>query len=517
MKKYFLLFLNIGILFSSCNNDDVTPVIENNPDPEEIPVVKSVSDYPVQDFMWQTMNAYYFWQKEVPNLDDTKINIEADYIEFLAAETDPETFLVDKLLFSEDRFTFYSENYKDLTNFLSGVSKSNGLEYTLTRPPEGGNKVIGVVRYIIKNSNASTKDIKRGDVFYAVDGVELFAETDVNGNITSSNLDILSPDNYTLNMTELINDALVPNGKKIELSKEEGLIENPILVSNVIEIGDKKIAYLMYNQFQAGSGEDLNIIFGNFKAQGATDLVLDLRYNGGGRGTTAAILASLIYNTNSEELFFRTRYNDKLQEIFGSDTENNFMSTTGTLNGNSDTSLNTLNLNKVYILASESSASASELVMVGLQPYLDVVHIGETTVGKNQGSNTFVDDPENGNFYSPSREDQINPDNQWAIQPIISKVENSAGFSDYSDGLVPNIEFSESLRNLGTLGDPSEPFLAKAIKEITGLSTKQNLDVTNPFPIDMLTNSKMFDPRNGLLVLDIIPEKFSNPLNTSPE
>jgi carboxyl-terminal processing protease len=518
MKKYFVLFLAIGLLFTNCkkNDDDITPTVATeDPVVEVEEVIKTVADYPVQDFMWQTLNAYYFWQADVPNLDDSKFEPEADYAEFLSLSEDPEEFLVNKLLFSEDRFTFYSEDYRDVTNFLAGKGNSNGLEFFLARPPEGGNKVIGVVRYIVKNSNASTKEIKRGDVFYAVNGVELFAETDENG-ITSSNLNLLDQDSYILNMTELVNDDLVPNGKEVELIKEKDFVEDPVLVSNVIEIGDKKIAYLMYNLFQAGSGENLNEVFGDFKSQNVTDLVLDLRYNSGGRGTTATILASLIYGTNTSELFFKTRYNSKLQEIFGNDTENNFVNTTGTLNGNSNSALNTLNLNKVYILATESSASASELVMVGLEPYVEVVHLGEVTVGKNQGSSTFVDDPENGNFYSPEREDQINPNNQWALQPIISKVENSAGFSDYSDGLLPDISFSETLRDLGSLGDPSEPFLARAIEEITGISGKT--DLSNQIPMDMVTNSKMLDPRNSLLILDgSIPNILKKPLNSKTQ
>ena len=95
--------------------------------------------------------------------------------------------------------------------------------------------------------------------------------------------------------------------------------------------------------------------------------------------------------------FINTIYNAKLQAEFdSSSTDNYFVSTTGTFDGNSNAALNTLNLSQVYIIATSSSASASELVMVGLEPYINVVHIGSTTVGKNQGSVLFVDDPEGG-------------------------------------------------------------------------------------------------------------------------
>lgn len=500
MKKYFLSLLVLGVCFNACKkSDDDSPT-----DIEEIDPPADGTNIVVQNFLWQTLNAYYFWQEDVADLVDSKFSPQADYIDFLSQNPDPESFLRDKLLFSEDRFTFWSEDYKDLTNFLAGVSKSNGMEYFLTRPPEGGNKLIGVVRYIAKNSDASTKDIKRGDVFNAVDGVELFAEADAEGNITSSNLNLLDPDTYTLNMVTLQGEELVSNGKEITLTKVENFQEDPILVSNVLEVGDRKIAYLMYNQFQSGSGEELNDVFGDFIAAGATDLVLDLRYNGGGSGATASILASLIYGTNTQDLFFKIAYNDKVAALFeASDLEQNFVATTGAFNGNSDSALNTLNFNKVYILATSRSASASELVMVGLEPYLDVVHIGSTTVGKNQGSRTYVDDPENGNNYSPQREQFINPDNQWGIQPIISLVENSVGFSEYTNGLLPDLEFTETLRDLGTLGEADEPFLARAIEEITGISAKRSISKSNQFaPMPIIKEPSLQDPRRNKLILD---------------
>ena len=500
MKKCFLSLFILGVCFNSCKkNDDDAPITI-----QDVGDTENGTNIVVQNFLWQTLNGYYYWQKDVPNLADSKFTPQSDYVDFLSENPEPEDFLKNKLLFSGDRFTFWSEDYRDLTNFLAGVSKSNGMEYFLTRPPEGGNKLIGVVRAIQKNSDASTKDIKRGDVYNAVNGIELFAETDADGNITSSNLNVLDPDTYTLNMVALEAENLVSNGKEITLTKVENFQEDPILVSKVLEVGDRKIAYLLYNQFQAGSGEQLNEVFGTFKAAGATDLVLDLRYNGGGRGSTTSILASLIYGTNTQDLFYKTSYNEKLEALFDADElKEKFVATTGTLYGNSNSALNTLNLNEVYILATNRSASASELILVGLEPYVNVVHIGSTTFGKNQGSRTFVDDPENGNFYTPERVNQINPENQWGIQPIISLVENSVGFSEYTNGLIPDIEFTETLRNLGTFGELDEPFLARAIEEITGISAKKAPSLSREFfPMPILNEPSLQDPKRNKLIHD---------------
>ncbi|NNK76393.1 MAG: carboxyl-terminal protease, partial [Maribacter sp.] len=363
-----------------------------------------------------------------------------------------------------------------------------------------GEDVLGFVQYIIPNSDASTKEIKRGDVFIGVNGMPL--------NLNNyADLLFGDQDTYTLNMADIVNNTIIPNDIEVTLTKEENLVEDPILVDKTLEVSGQKIGYLMYNAFVGGSGEALNRIFGTFKSEGVTDLVLDLRYNPGGKGYTASILASLIYGTNTSDLFFKTRYNDKLQALFDPEDVNRyFVSTTGSAFNNMGTALNSLNLSRVYVLATDRSASASELIINGLAPYIDVVHIGTTTVGKNQGSITFVDDFENGNFYDPDREDQINPNNQWGLQPIVSTVENAAGFSDYVDGLLPDIELREDITNLGVLGDVNEPLLARAIQEITGVSAKRAFDVQ--IPVNLVTSSKIVNPLNSHLVLDkVSPSK----------
>ncbi|MEH6514475.1 MAG: S41 family peptidase [Maribacter arcticus] len=502
MKKFFLSLLCLGFVVLSCNKNDDDPILEEEvievPE-EEVPVVVDIE---VQNFFWQTLNLYYFWQGDVPDLADDRFDTQAGYEEFLTANPEPVDFLENKLLFSEDRFTFYSDDYTDLVNNSAGVSKSNGLQFGLSLIGDTDD-VFGYVEYIIKNSDASNKDIKRGEVFTGVNGTNL--------NRTNY-IDLLFGDNdtYTLNMAEIVNNTISPINKEVTLTKQEGLREDPIFATEVITSGDKKIGYFMYNQFVSGSEDAMNAVFADFISQGVTDLVLDLRYNLGGRGSTATILASLIKGTSTSDLLFRTIYNAKLQAEFDSSlTDNYFVSTTGAFDGNSNAALNTLNLSQVYIIATSSSASASELVMVGLEPYINVVHIGSTTVGKNQGSLLFVDDPEGGNVYDETRVNNINPNVQWGLQPIISRVENSAGFSDYADGLIPDIELDEDITNLGVLGDANEPLLARAIQEITGIGAKRSFDVI--IPARVISSSKLHDPRNATLLLNnsVPTSKFS--------
>tara|TARA_R110000796_G_scaffold252631_3_gene389400 strand:- start:59329 stop:60792 length:1464 start_codon:yes stop_codon:yes gene_type:complete len=480
MKKYLILFLGLSLFITSCSDKD----------DEFVPEVEPVADIVVQDFMWKAMNFWYFWQQDVPNLADTKFTSNAEYIAFLSSVEDPGEFFDSKLRFSEDRFSFYSDDYKELVQNFAGVSKSNGLEFGLINSASRG--IFGIVRYVVPNSDASTKDISRGEIFNGVGGVTLTLD---------NYIDLLFSDNdsYTLNMADITATTITRNGKDVTLTKQEGLSENPVFITKTIETGDKKIGYLMYNQFTNEYDADLNDAFGQLKADGVTDLVLDFRYNPGGSVNTARLLSSMVYGANTDELFLRQRWNDKLQGQFSaSDLEDYFASTLS-----DGSALNTLNLSKVYVLVTRSTASASELVINGLAPYIDVFLIGTTTTGKNEFSITMVDDPNRSGapfIYTQSREGSINPENSWAIQPLVGRNENADGFSDYTAGFDPDIELAEDLMNYNVLGDENEPLLARAIQEITGVAAKRDFTVTSP--TDLMTSSKMFTPLKDNMYLD---------------
>lgn len=138
--------------------------------------------------------------------------------------------------------------------------------------------------------------------------------------------------------------------------------------------------------------------------------------------------------------------------------------------------------------------------MNGLDPYIDVIHIGETTRGKNEFSITLVDDPLNSYIYSSDREDNINTDNSWGLQPLVGRNENANGFYDYTSGFTPDIELAEDLTNLGVLGDVNEPLLARALQEISGASAK--MDFTVEMPAKSFTSSRLETPLKDIMYLD---------------
>lgn len=449
MKKLLPLFAAM-LLFVGCSNDD-----EGGFNPTS-------DDVTVQNFMWQAMNFWYFWQADVPNLADNKFANNEEYTEFLKATSNPEDF-IESLLFTDDRFTFFNEDYEVLLNSLSGVSKSNGLQFfVIDLTNDDTDNLFGFVRNVVPGSNADDQGLKRGDIFYAVDGQIL----------TNDNYIALlfgDNDSYTITMGEadVANRLVNQTQEEITLTKVENFLEPPIREAKTLDVNGKKIGYLMYQRFNRDFNDELNDAFGQFVADGVTDLVLDMRYNPGGSVNTSRLLASMIYGKNTNDLYIKQRWNDKQQERFEGQLEDFFADQV-----RSGVPLNSLNLNRVYVLATGRSASASELVMNGLDPYIEIIHIGETTRGKNEFSISLVDDRANNYQYSSSRESNINPDNRWILQPLVGRNENSVGFLDYTAGFAPDFELKEDVFDLGTLGDVNEPLLAKAIEEITGVASK---------------------------------------------
>src|SRR5690606_37179674 len=121
--------------------------------------------------------------------------------------------------------------------------------------------------------------------------------------------------------------------------------------------------------------------------------------------------------------------------------------------------LNSLNLGKVYVLATKSIASSSELVINCLNPYIDVIQIGTPTTGKYQASITLYDSPD----FSSS---DVNPIHTYAMQPLVLKTLYAVGNTDYIYGLDPDIPANETYGNLGVLGNPDETLLAIALQHI---------------------------------------------------
>jgi C-terminal processing protease CtpA/Prc len=418
-SRFVHLNLVILLIFQlSCTKEEVVP------EPEIPDEIRSVNN-----FIWENMDLYYLWRDLMPsNLDPNTQENPADYFH--------------KLIYREDdRWSFITDNYDDLVNRLQGISKTYGHEYKLFR--ESNSKdVFGIVEYVIKDSPAKIQGIKRGDVFNRINGVQLD---------TLNYRDLLfSNETYTIGFADLIDEEVLPNDREVVVTPIV-MQEDPILLDTVYFLEGRQIGYLMYNRFISSLNTDLNTVFSNFKAKGVNELVLDLRYNPGGSVGTATLLASLIAPSDivsNEEVFIKYIWNDVLEEYWieqeGEDSENLVIKF---LNAGQN-----LNLNRLYVLVSKSSASASELIINGLSPYMDVVLVGDTTHGKYTASLTLHDEEESFN---------------WAIQPIVLKTANINNQTDYKNGLFPDYYVEDDY--FSPLGSLEEARLAQAVSLITGV------------------------------------------------
>ena len=214
----------------------------------------------------------------------------------------------------------------------------------------------------------------------------------------------------------------------------------------------------MYNGFVADFDDQLKSAFAEFQTQGVDHLVVDLRYNRGGRTSSAIKLASMITGQFSGEVFAQTQHNDKLSSY----NENYLFEAIAVQ----------LKMDRLHVISSADTASASELLINGLSPYIDVILIGDDTTGKNVGSYSIYDWIDN--------EGNVNPRHTWAMQPITLKIANSEGFADFESGLQADHSLQEDFTNLGTLGEIDEPLLEKTL-EVMGIlpakSEKNQLSV----------------------------------------
>lgn len=487
MKIKHFKFLLIAIIVSSlegCNKDDseanncqVTIDFDGS-SIQYCPGEKnsSVSLVRVQDeFIWQAMNLYYYWQDEVGTLADDRFGTYNELYDFLNSAGSSEELFREDLLSPTDRFSWIVDDYIALENSFQGISTSFGYDFGLLRESAGSTNIFGYVRYVVQGGPADLAGLKRGVLFNQVNGVQL----------TEANFEevLFESSSYIITLAEIQEDAIVSTEETVSLTAIE-LIENPIFLNEVITDGGVKVGYLVYNQFVNNNEthRELNRVFGEFKAEGINDLILDLRYNPGGSVTTTRILGSMIFGAASASDDLGTIvYNQKLSPFFNSPLR--FLETLPILDENNDVIgqevMNRLNnLNRIFILTSGRSASASELLIVGLDPFMDVTTIGTTTVGKNEGSLTLYDS-KSSLFLDRASED-INKAHIYAIQPIVSKLANSEGFTDYSNGLEPDIEVDERnfLEDLRPLGDLNEPLLAEALAVIKGTARRAQPKMT---------------------------------------
>jgi len=441
--KYFTRIsslLLLSILLTNCKKD---------------PVIPEATD--VNKFIYNGLKGYYLWADQIPNLAATKYSTKDELNSFLNTYSDPNV-LFTSLLYQYktiDKWSFIVDDSQTIDNWIQGISETMGFDFMLARVGTSGD-VFGFVRYVYKGSPAEKAGIKRGDLFMKVDGTQL--------TVDNYQTQLFTKVTYTLSMASISGNTISLNGKTVTMTAIQ-MQENPIQLDTVMQVGAYKVGYLVYNGFNSDFDIALNSVFKKFKDAGINNLILDLRYNGGGSVETAIYLASMIHGTSTSEIFLKSQYNTNLQNYFigkyGASSLNDYFTDSIAKTTTTDAiAINTLNLNKLYVLTSDNTASASEALINGLKPYMQIFNVGINTAGKYVGSMTLKDWDENM---------VVNPNNKWAMQPIVVKIANVNGISDFVNGLTPDYLVEEDIANLLPFGNPNETLLRVALNEIQGL------------------------------------------------
>ena len=288
------------------------------------------------------------------------------------------------------------------------------------------------------------QDKQRGDFIVQVNGE----------NVGNNNADLLrNGGGVTLTVLPLTIDeetgeiAWTEDTLELSLAPAVAMENNPFYLSKVIEHNGIKAGYLMYNEFKADSGNGgLNYmnqmlqVFQWFKQQGVTEFVLDLRYNQGGQVNCAQLLAAMLVPANClGQEFAHFVFNDKRQDL-------NY-----TLNLPPEHAACNLDLDRIFIISGLYTASASEMMVNCLRPYMTVNLLGTQTTGKNVAM-TKIDSPYGFTMY-----------------PVTSTVYNKNGESDYAGGFTPEYIISElNYYPWFEIGDPNELLLRNTLQWMAG-------------------------------------------------
>ena len=490
MIQKFRLFCTLGMLsfflfaFISCDKDEpkVKTDVTDNSSQEEPDDTNQTQDedeadlekpeYEVSDFVWQAMNFFYFWQDDVDLLANSVGENRNQYIKMIKENSDSEKFF-ESLVHDDDQFSWFIDDYIEQEKSFQGVSKDHGMDFRLSYiNKEVNNDLVGYVRLVYKESNAEQQKVKRGMLFTHINDQAL----------TSNNFSsLIGEDSFTITLADWNDEKreFENTDTKITLTKQEDFSKNPIIVNKVIERGSEKIGYLFYNQFVSNNERhiELNDVFGEFKSEGITELIVDLRYNRGGSNATYIFIASAISGKGSNDIVAKSFWNRNVldQWFKGADVEiENFYDDVPLRNREPSVSINKLDLQRVYFITSGSTASASEQLINNLKPYMEVIQVGDITVGKNDGSFTLYDlgDIHPSGYFSRGN-GTVNPNHKKAIQPLVVKSGNSEDFYQFEDGLVPDHEIKEHIVNLGTIGEPNQERLLDEVLELIVPSGKR--------------------------------------------
>ncbi|MCD8739854.1 S41 family peptidase [Mucilaginibacter roseus] len=387
-----------------------------------------------------SMKVYYYWNSELPGKP--------------ASALSPTSFFK-SLLNPADRFSFIDSPDETRTEYSSFAWY--GFEYALIQIPSMPNQLIGTITLVVPGGPADRQGLKRGDMFTSVNGTDITL-----GTASSIKQTLARGDGVILQLSTLHNNTLTPSIKvKIYYAR---FAEPAVYKTRIFSNGTIKVGYIFYNWFDGRQDYDVLDSLNKLKNEGVSKLIIDLRYNPGGDVSSAAKIAATVTPTTANQLFAIYQANNnggRLPKTFNDlITENSF-----TPQDFNELTARRINLQSVIILTTGSTASAAELLVNNLKPFVTVTQIGSKSMGKDMASFAISD----------LREPKLV---NLTMHPLIFKLYNAKGMGDYANGLPPDYLVDEfSTLPLLPFGDPNDPLLKKALT-ITGIQPEASLTKT---------------------------------------
>lgn len=466
MKKYWMIFLCcLAVVLGACtkvdnpNSGGDDPVVD--PESSALDEQKSVYKY-VNNFAFNQMNNYYLWQKEIAS--DLKAWKETEEPKAKVKEIRYHTGSGDNRV-DIDKWTTVTDDYAGMMESSNGSGKTSGFDFTFYFLDASHTSLVAVVTFVYKDSPAAAAGLKRGDAIVKVNG-----KTIAYPKYEDAYYALIGDDKYSVETYD---------GRSLSLEPKD-MYEDPIHTVKVFDCGDKKVGYLHFTSFTLRACEDLVAVFKNFKAQGVSELILDVRYNLGGFVWTELTLASLMApeaNVLAGDVVATEVYNDKLTQYYlekGTDTKTYFQTEFDFNSSGKRYLFSTAganpNLQKIYVIIGANSASASESIVCDLHPYFgkNLTIIGQQSRGKYctgvvLSADSYYDDnaealgvatATNGRKYAKN----------WGLYVMYSRYADKNGETlCMPDGLIPDVAAEDKPSQTYALGDPKESMLSVAL------------------------------------------------------
>ena len=482
MKKTFQLIAALLIVLAmatACSKESYTPGTGSGGGTVTPTPTESISDEikNADLFAQDALDVFYLWNKEIESEISSKLNP--------ATCKDP-IAVVEEIKYKEDRWT---ELFDDITPFkesVEGISTTNGMSLSVGTFTDTNNYFF-IVNFVYAGSPAEKAGIKRGDVI-------IYYNKNI---INDSNLmdAYYGETSASYGLAEWTDTGIADLDKSVTLNPVKMYLD-PIIINKTFDVNGKKVGYLMYDSFDIESVEKMIEVCKQFKSQGVKELILDLRYNGGGYVFTEEVMASLFAPESAvkaKSLYMKEVYNSVLTEAWSKDdpefnlTYLSFNHEFGTKGSSDYKNVSTANANigleKIYAIVNSNTASASESLLVGLNPYMSIVTVGQQTHGKFCTGYILGSDDLYDMLNRPSFDK--NKISKWGIYVMVSTYSDKNGNNMCRpDGIKPNIEASDEPWEGIALGNENESMLKAALtaagKNYTTtrmLQTRPRLDV----------------------------------------